>query len=790
MHKFHRIGVLGVVLMASGLAQAQSSEYENKRREQVANEEFEQLMQQNTIPRPVLKSSRPIPSEGSGTVTVPLESYESLRNSVEDANRRRAQSEGPPVVLGGARYDGRVQSGVLSLRVDITATLSGEGRWKLVPLIGDTVVVVEARRGGQPISLSRQNGYHVWVTSLVGEVDLSLDVRVPAQGRRGSIEYDFNVVKTPTTSFVCRFSRSGLEPRLFSAVRSEVSAEGGGTLLRATLRPSARLTLVGFRDIDEESERPARIYAESLNLLSVDTEGLDLFSVIRYSILYAGTRTFTIRLPPDSKLVSAEGQGAFRYTVEPDPGGDLLRGETAFPIRDRYEISLRLRREITEDVADFEAFRPSPLEVERDSGFIGVEVTGKVKLEETSVDRATSLDMRQLPPEMLDSAVSPILRAYRYYGDDARIELRRTRLPEKEPESAAVDQVRAVTTVSNEGRVLTEMRIRLRNRLRHHLRLALQSDTEVRSTLLDGAPARPSRDQDGALILPLKRSGGDDTFTVQVTLQTEIDELGWWGTRSLTLPRIDLPVSVVEWTIYLPSRHRYSEIEGDIELQRRVGSGQWHRPSGEGFLNQAPVNQGTRASLVAENGAMPVRIAIPKTGRRVDFRRFWQNSDHATVVSFGFARGWLVGSLGFLLWLATLGFATLSADRRFGAPRVRIPRIELGSRWLALLTLVTSFGCVLWFGVSIWLATVVFGIASAAVFRWRAINSSIQGWFGDVLELRRQRKALRASGELPSTTVWLWLWRANLGVVTLILLFVLAMMTPELLSLVFRPLSG
>ncbi|MEO1333782.1 MAG: hypothetical protein AAFV32_09720, partial [Myxococcota bacterium] len=43
MLKYHRIGTLGAVFLVSGLAQAQSSDYENKRREQVANEEFEQL---------------------------------------------------------------------------------------------------------------------------------------------------------------------------------------------------------------------------------------------------------------------------------------------------------------------------------------------------------------------------------------------------------------------------------------------------------------------------------------------------------------------------------------------------------------------------------------------------------------------------------------------------------------------------------------------------------------------------------------------------------------------------
>ena len=608
-------------------------------------------------------------------VEIPLSDYASLRKQLQAIRERAARRLGPAVVLGSAGYTGRAISGALELKLDLLVTLGRPGKWKTVPLVGDDVVLVRAAVDGRPVPVSRRNGYHVWVTRRTGELSVAVDLLVPSRGPRGSIEYDFLVARTPVTSFSCLFPVAGLEPRINAAVRSKFEPADDGTLVTATLRPTTRIHLLGLKEMGEAEGQQAKVYVESLNLLSVDEGALELFAVFRYTILYAGTKEFDILLPRGMSVVSADGMGAFRFAIEQidgETGRTLLKGETAFPIRNNYEISLRLRRELKKKGEAFEAPLPRCRGVERESGWLGVEVPGKLQLEEKNRSQVSEVDVRQLPEEMVTSAVSPILKAYRYHSPQARVRLLATRLPEIEPKSASIDRIRAFTKVTQEGDVITEMRITLRNRLRPNLSLVLPAGAEISSALLDGQPFNPSKDEQGRILLPLKRSRGRDRlrpFTVSVVFASRMDELGWFGFPDLGLPAVDLPVSSLAWTVYLPARNLYSRLEGDIESQTYVGRAGWHQPgyrpqqamAGPGAAGFALAPAGSRPSATADAGAMPVRFKIPKEGLQLQYARYWIDKDETIRVSFTYLRSWLrYPAWMFLAALAAFGLLLFS----------------------------------------------------------------------------------------------------------------------------------
>lgn len=609
----------------------------------------------------------PPPADVGATANVPLDRYEAARAALSEANTSASQARGPLVVLGASTYTGKAIEGALSLKLALSATLAGPGLWKTVPLVGEDVVVVSARANGKPAALSRSNGYHVWITQQTGEVGLELDLLVPARGPRGSLEYDLRVARTPVTHLVLDFPTPGLEPRLRRAVRAEARPEGGGTRLDAWLEPTSLIHLVGYRAASEEEKREARVSAESLNLLSVDGETSELFTVFRYDILHAGVQRFDLFIPEGLSVVSADGEGAFRYALEPTEGGALLRGETAFPIRDRYELSLRLRR--TEATGErTTVLLPRAVGVEREHGWLAVEVTGNLKLDEVSREDAIAIDARQLPAEVVESAVSPVLRAWRYHGEHPKIVLSSEKLPEKEPSNASIDRVVATTVVAAEGRAYTDLQITLRNRLRHSLSLVLPDGVEVRSSLLDGEPVKPSRDASGRLVLPLKRSsGGDDpdAFTLQLVLDSEISSLWLLGRRGLELPSLELPVSSLAWTVWLPGDGVYSGLEGDIEAQRWAGSARWYQPPVPAFAGffgadgQAPVGLAS-----SDAGAMPVRVELPRRGQDLTWRRYWVAGDAPLRVHFWYIKRWLEATVRLAVGLGVLGLVAFALRKR------------------------------------------------------------------------------------------------------------------------------
>ncbi len=647
---------------------------ERKQRAEKAERQFDDIMQQNIAPPQAQAAEQnrlayaPPGEDQAASVEAPLPEFTRVRERLKVLREERSRSLGPPVVLGAADYRGEARQGALALTLTLQASLGWPGRYKMVPLVGDDVVVVRASDGREPLTLSRQAGYHVWVTRRSGEVTVKLDLLVPARGPRGSIEFDFLVARTPVTRFVCRFPVPGLEPRIDTAVHAEVTSTGNSTTLNATLAPTTRVHLVGYRELSDEPGRKAKIYAETLNLLSLDQGAADVFTVIRYTILYGGVREFLVRLPEDVKVVSADGEGAFRWEVDKD----VLRGETAYPIRNSYEISLRLHREIGKDKVSLLAPLPRALGVERETGFLAVEAPGKLQLAEEERHEALAIDVRQLPGEMVESAVSPILRAYRYHTPDARVRLEVTRLPEQEPASASVDRVKVVSVLSTDGKVLTDVRITLRNRLRPALRLTLAPGVEVRSTLLDGEPVKPSREGE-ALVLPLRRSAGGEfpePFTLQVVLESAVAVLGLAGAPELALPAVDLPVSSLAWTLYVPARNVYSRPRGDVEPQSLWGTAGWHQARRAPLAELAPGRQ--EVTVSGGSGEMPVRIKIPETGARLEYERYWIDAGQPVEVWMWYVRGWLLRPLGLAL-AALVAFGVFLAMRGVAFGRLPAP---------------------------------------------------------------------------------------------------------------------
>ena len=670
-------------------------------REQAAAESFDTIMLDNRAPAPrqradVLEQSRLLatvqgnagPLAPGPTVEVPLTRWEAVTDALADLSDDDAT--GPLVVLGASRYEGEALPDGSALRLDLRldVTLSGDDAWKTVPLVGEDVVVVGARSAGRDLPLSSRDGYHVWVTDEVGEHRLELELLVPGSGRRGSLEYELQVARTPVTQFLCDFAAEGLEPRLRGAVQASVEDGGGSTRLDAVLAPTSRIHLVGFKDLGEEGDREARVYAETLGLLSIEDETHELFAVVRYNILYAGQRQFDLEIPDGWSVIAADGEGAFRYALEDD--GALLRGETAFPIRSGYEISLRLRRDAADSGDAFAVTLPQAVGAERQYGWLGVEVPGTLQLEELGRDQAAAVDVRQLPYEVVQSAVSPVLRAWRVHSPDATVRLQATRLPDVEPASASIDRVVVDSVLSEEGRVLTDVRVTLRNRLRHSLGIRLPEGVEVRSAVLSGEPVKPGRDADGTLRFPLERSKegvrGLEAFTLQLVLEEEAAAMGAVGKRDLALPAFELPISSLKWTVWAPSRHSYGALRGDVDTQRLYRSGQWYTPAAAGapVVSDAIVGDfaGAGSAGSSESGAMPVRIELPQTGVPLVTSRYWIPADTPVTASAWHWRSWLAAPVKGLAWLVGLGVVGAVLRRKGWVPAPRRV-LEAARAWWA-----------------------------------------------------------------------------------------------------------
>ena len=535
-----------------------------------------------------------------GQVTVPIEVWQRARGAVATA-----PAAAPPSRVGAADWRGVADPETLTLQLVGTLQIDlGQGPgWRSVPLLGQDSVLVGVTVDGRPEPVGVADGHHTWRTDRRGRAVVQVRALVPAGGQGGALQYDVVVPSTASTHLQLDLPRPNLDPAVEGAIRTEVISTDGRTRLVADLVPTTRIKVLGLRDLGEASSREAKLYAEGVHLLSVDEHRLELFTVLHYSILYAGVRRFEAFLPEGLRVVSAGGEGAFRYTLTETEGGTLLQGQTTYPIHNRYEISLRLQRELPSDT--FTVDLPHPLGVERAHGWVGVEVPGRVQLDTVDAQGLLGIDPLQLPDEVREASVSPILAAFRATGDRGRVRLAARPLPEVEVDADTIDRVWARTLVSANGRVATEIQFSLRNRLRHGLTLTLPSGTRIVRAQRDGQPIVPSRGDDERIVLPLRRTTEGKGLVVQVVLASQIDLPGWIGSAALALPEVDLPISELAWEVHWPEGMRFSELRGEVRSQQRSGSGHWLGVEGQ------------------TGGTVSAALAPPEAGSMAIYQRYW-----------------------------------------------------------------------------------------------------------------------------------------------------------------------
>lgn len=601
-----------------------------------------------------------IEAASEARVELPLERVMASRQALAAQAEQRARPLGPAVVLGEAHYRGEAIEGALSLTAEVTVTLGRPGVWKTVPLVGEDVVLVAARVGGRPVPVARRSGYHVWLTQQTGTVTLEVGFLVPATGPRGALEYGFTTVRTPVTRLDCTFPGTELAPRIEGAVQTEVVPAGERTRVVATLSPGLHFRLVGLKALANAEPQTARAYVEGDALLVLGARD-DLFVTLRYTILHGGLDRFPIRLPPGYRVESVAGGEDFRHTIQGDPSGDLLVGELRSPVKAAFSVLLHLRRDLPAD-GPLAVAVPQAVGAERQSGWVAVEVPGKLRIEALRHSGASRVDVRRLPSALRQSAVSPILEAWRYEAPAFELAMGVQRLEERRVVPGVIDEVVAFTVVGESGTRLTEVRLLFKNRMRHRLAMRLPTGAQLRSALLDGNPVSASLAEDGRVMLPLIRSGGeDDDFELSVVLEEEGPAPGLFGQHDLALPALELPVSSLRWSVFLPTQASYTELVGEVAPQQRVGSVRWQRP----FQTEEQPSEATASARAhqADAGTLPVRINLPRTGHRLNYHRYWIAAEYPVAVSTQYIRSWLAYPLAAVL--AGLIVALVAVRRRW-----------------------------------------------------------------------------------------------------------------------------
>jgi hypothetical protein len=238
--------------------------------------------------------------------------------------------------------------------------------------------------------------------------------------------------------------------------------------------------------------------------------------------------------------------------------------------------------------------------------------------------------VREVDPAISAAARQPLLSAYRYQRGPSGVPTLSaavTRFPDASVLAAVADRAVATTLLTSQGRALTEMALTLRNRAQPFMRVVLPQGATMLSVEVAGAAAKPAEGSDGMRI-PLLRPGfrPDGPYQVSFVYLHAGPAFAKKGDMQMTLPRMDVPVGVVEWELFVPDQYRAdrftgSAIAADLLRGNEVGtdivsvSGAGHESNATG-----PLSAGQIAGRVVDQSGSVVpgaTVTAEVSGRRM-----------------------------------------------------------------------------------------------------------------------------------------------------------------------------
>ncbi len=551
--------------------------------------------------------------------------------------KTRAEEATAPLdyAISSARYEGEVQlkdgepyAAVFKakLRVDVLRTKG----FAKVPFLPATVALESAKIGNAEAAVVIEDGRYVLVTSQRGALTLDVTFAAAVTTAEGSSAVSFQLQPAGATSAVLSVpAREDLDFTVANAKLQSDKVVGEKRVVEAVLPSTGLLEVRWQRELPKAAQQASRVLSEVYTLVSLGEGLMRATTTVQYTILFAGVDRLALKVPRDMTVLDVVGAGVREWKVD---GEGNLAVSLNYAAKGAYALRLELEKVVKGDIKDVAAPVPAPVGVERARGFVGVESRGNLEVDSGDVKGATPVDVRALPAAILGITGQPVLLGFKYLASEVTIPLSAWQHQDADVLVTLLDETRARTMWTREGRRLTSVKYRIRNNRRQFLRLGLPKGGELWSASVGGRAVQPALAADKRVMIPLVRSqsaGGElAAFEVEIVYVEggAPPSEGGRGDFKAELPRADAPCTYVAWTVYAPddAKIKRFSVDGTLRRVRYLSNPipaedmNYVQAANPQVMQQAEQQANTGA---LGDGAMPVPVSLPLQGREVHFER-------------------------------------------------------------------------------------------------------------------------------------------------------------------------
>lgn len=545
-----------------------------------------------------------------------------------------------------ADYRAELEDDVVTINGKVLFEVFRKG-WVRIPVVRSDVGLIDVSINKGASFVTAQGGKYYLIIDKPGRYSLDMEFLIKASRERenGPGSFNFEVMPAPVSQFEFSMPESEVEIFVEPAIKVELKREPKKTTAWAIMPNTSALTVRWSKALPRETIAPVKLepkaYADVETYSSVGDGFIRCQANVNYSILQSEISSLRIALPEDTSVLEVQGRDLRDWKVSVKDGMQYLDAYLNFGIKGSYSLSVSYEKKIGEgsQVAQIPWIKTQG--VERERGFLGVAAATNVELAVNKIEQANPIDVKELPQSIWRNSPNPILLAFKYLNAPFNISLDVTRHEELPVLVAAIDSVDYTTLYTDEGKSLTKAVYQVRNNVKQFIHLVLPQNASLWSVFVAGNPVKPAKDKEGNILIPLEKSQatgqGITQFPVEIVYLDKNSRMRLAGNVKLNLPRVDIPISSLSWSVYFPSDYLYFNFGGDVkELEKDARILPFMRSSfpvqrGVGGLAESRLGEQYDAQQVMDfskdiqsakmKGLLPIKIDIPQAGKLYRFSK-------------------------------------------------------------------------------------------------------------------------------------------------------------------------
>ena len=496
------------------------------------------------------------------TVTLSLAEYNRLLDLSAAVPSTPAQAS-PGAAINAADLRVRVDGPAARGQFVLQGAVFNDGVQTLPLITGANVLGATAN--GRVLPLVVEGQTHAALLQGVGPFTATLEWGASLAFQPGRASFTLPVPHSGTARATLDLPGDQADVRISTGLITRKAPANGRTLVDVTLKPGtpAEVSWTMRDSAPVAAARDTRTVADVFTLVTIGESDIRMAALLDVTVVQGEPRTFEARIPAGYEISTITGSSLDR--TDERPGSVVLTGsDTALR---RHQVLVSLERAHEPGSFSFDTAMVQLPAAQRERGEIAVEGLGTLDLTAAEREGLHRIDVRELNSVLQQMARTPLLSAFRYQraADTPQLALQVKRFQDAGVLAAVASSATVTTMVTAEGRALTEIALVVQNRAQPFLKVTLPEGATLASVEVAGETAKPVIGADGIRV-PLLRPNfrPEAPYSVSFVYMHAGTPFAKKGDLPMTLPRMDIPIGLLQWELFVPERYNAKVIDGNV----------------------------------------------------------------------------------------------------------------------------------------------------------------------------------------------------------------------------------